>query len=586
MYKRLTISALLLILAVAGFAQGEAALYKTVKTDYQGKADSLTNCFIEKFMNKSKGIFNEKPKTYGKYIYWQQAHAIDVLIYAYERNKDTNPELAEKYKKYMELWFTNKANNYEGATPSITGSYKMFENPFTDDMCWITLALLHMNEATGIAKYYTVAKGIFDNLIIKRANTDEETGGLWLPWKSEAGSGPNACTQSPATLIAAKLYQRTGTEKYLTYAKQLYTYTSKKITFSDGRVEEPPLTYTQGTFGEACRILYHITDEPALVKNKYKTLAFTYINYAFTSDRCTNGKNILRHEGTSMDQAIFKAVLIPYAVNHVLDVEMVSKNRQTIAEFIHKNAQTMYATLDWSRYPTVFCNYDWTQPYTGADNDASMGAMCSGASLLENTARMDKAIIENYNDYYYRTNLPKYSMSMACEETEPGKEYTVKLSMRNNTNITSWKASLSIPDGMMLKDVVASGTVYGENFPEVTVTTDDKGQNFLTCTPESPLAQKSTEIATITLQATDGIKEGEYELKLQDIVFTDVNNMTWTKADTVSATLNVTTPTGIRGIASATSPAASTVYDLQGRRLATPMQRGMYIRDRKKYVVK
>ena len=28
-----------------------------------------------------------------------------------------------------------------------------------------------------------------------------------------------------------------------------------------------------------------------------------------------------------------------------------------------------------------------------------MGAMCSGTSLLENTARMQKAIIENYQDY-------------------------------------------------------------------------------------------------------------------------------------------------------------------------------------------
>ena len=28
-----------------------------------------------------------------------------------------------------------------------------------------------------------------------------------------------------------------------------------------------------------------------------------------------------------------------------------------------------------------------------------MGAMCSGTSLLENTARMQKAIIESYQDY-------------------------------------------------------------------------------------------------------------------------------------------------------------------------------------------
>ena len=398
MLKNLTISALLLFSATAGLAQGESTLYKTIKENYETKADSMVNAFIESFMIKNKGVFNDKYQQYAFNAYWTQAHAMDVIVYCYERHKDNNRALANKYKNYMSLWYSNKANNYAGASTS-DGTYKMFENPFTDDMCWITLTLLHMYEATNITKYYTAAKGVFDNYIIKRAKEDEETGGLWLPWNTDAGSGPNACTQSPATLIAAKLYQKTNQEKYLTYAKKLYAYTSKKIVKSDGRVEEPPLTYTQGTFGEACRILYHVTDETNAIKNRYKSLAYTYINYAFTSGRCTNGANILRHEGTSGDQSIFKAVLIPYAVNFVLDTDMSTTNRKAIAEYIQKNTRTLYGNLNWDRYPIVFCNFDWTKPWTGTDSDASMGAMCSGTSLLENTARMQKAIIENYRDY-------------------------------------------------------------------------------------------------------------------------------------------------------------------------------------------
>lgn len=398
MLKNLTISALLLFSATAGLAQGESTLYKTIKENYETKADSMVNAFIESFMIKNKGVFNDKYQQYAFNAYWTQAHAMDVIVYCYERHKDNNRALANKYKNYMSLWYSNKANNYAGASTS-DGTYKMFENPFTDDMCWITLTLLHMYEATNITKYYTAAKGVFDNYIIKRAKEDEETGGLWLPWNTDAGSGPNACTQSPATLIAAKLYQKTNQEKYLTYAKKLYAYTSKKIVKSDGRVEEPPLTYTQGTFGEACRILYHVTDETNAIKNRYKSFAYTYINYAFTSGRCTNGANILRHEGTSGDQSIFKAVLIPYAVNFVLDTDMSTTNRKAIAEYIQKNTRTLYGNLNWDRYPIVFCNFDWTKPWAGADSDASMGAMCSGTSLLENTARMQKAIIENYRDY-------------------------------------------------------------------------------------------------------------------------------------------------------------------------------------------
>ena len=405
MLKKLTISTLLLLTTATGFAQGESTLFRTIKENYEEKADSMVNAFIESFMIKSKGVFNDMYQKYANNAYWTQAHAIDVVIYNYQRHKQDNRTLANKYLNYIKLWYKNKANNYAGAaassttTPNTSTGYKMFENPYTDDMCWITLTLLHIGEATGTAAYSTIARQVFDNYIIKRANEDEETGGLWLPWNTDAGSGPNACTQSPATLIAAKLYQRTGQEKYLTYAKKLYAYTSKKIVKSDGRVEEPPLTYTQGTFGEACRILYHVTDETATVRNKYKTLAYTYINYAFTSGRCTNGQNILRHEGTSGDQSIFKAVLIPYAVNFVLDTDMTTNYRKNIADLVQKNTKTLCANLIWDRYPIVFCNFDWTKPWTGEDKDASMGAMCSGASLLENTARMQKAIIQNYQDY-------------------------------------------------------------------------------------------------------------------------------------------------------------------------------------------
>ena len=404
MLKKLTISTLLLLTTATGFAQGEYTLFRTIKENYEEKADSMVNAFIESFMIKEKGVFNDMYQKYAFNAYWTQAHAIDVVIYNYQRHKQDNRTLANKYLNYIKLWYKNKANNYAGAAASSTTvpnpstGYKMFENPFTDDMCWITLTLLHIGEATGTAAYSTIARQVFDNYIIKRANEDEETGGLWLPWNTDAGSGPNACTQSPATLIAAKLYQKYGTAKYLDYAKRLYAYTAKKIVKSDGRVEEPPLTYTQGTFGEACRILYHVTDEAASVRNKYKTLAYTYINYAFTSSRCTNGQNILRHEGTSGDQSIFKAVLIPYAVNYVLDTEMPISYRQNIAKLIQKNTKTLSDNLNWDRYPIVFCNFDWTAPWTGEDKDASMGAMCSGASLLENTARMQKAIIQDYQD--------------------------------------------------------------------------------------------------------------------------------------------------------------------------------------------
>ena len=445
MLRNLTISALLLF-ATAGLAQGELTLYKTIKENYETKADSMVNAFIESFMIKNKGVFNDKYQYYAFNAYWTQAHAMDVIVYCYERHKEDNKTLANKYKSYMSLWYNNKANNYAGASTS-DGSYKMFENPFTDDMCWITLTLLHMYEATGIVKYRTAARNIFDFYIIKRATLDEETGGLWLPWNTNGdGNEPNACTQSPATLIAAKLYKETGLEKYLTYAKQLYAYTSKKIVKADYRVEEPPLTYTQGTFGEACRILYHVTDEGTKAKNDYKKFAYQYIYYAFTSSRCTSSNNILRDEGSSGDQSIFKAVLIPYAVNFVLDTDMATTYRKVIAEFIQKNTKTLYANLKWDRYPIVFCNFNWAKPWTGEDKDASMSAMCSGTSLLENTARMQKAIIENYERYQQEQEDAIEAIPEIAETENTHGVYTLD----GHLVRTPWQGTDNLPKGLYI----------------------------------------------------------------------------------------------------------------------------------------
>jgi hypothetical protein len=89
-----------------------------------------------------------------------------------------------------------------------------------------------------------------------------------------------------------------------------------------------------------------------------------------------------------MDQSLFKAVLIPYAVNYVLDADADSRTAQTLKEKLLLSAKTLSKNLDRSRYPRMYCNYYWGSPFTGTT--ASMGAQASGASLLEGVARLPK----------------------------------------------------------------------------------------------------------------------------------------------------------------------------------------------------
>ena len=387
-YSPLVLSVLFIFSACSTDAEWQnLEVTETVKTDpvidWTATADSCTFVLVEQFMNKEKGTFWKSPKNVsgGSYnIYWQQAHAMDVVVYSYERIKNKNPELANTYEHYFRLWLENKANNYNHDENDETG----FLNSFTDDMCWICLTLIHMSEATGDDTYVNMAKTVYDTHIITRARTDAK--GTGLPWKSNDESR-NACTNSPGCLVAAKLYRKYGAENYLNDAKMLYDYIAKNLLKGDGRVEEPPLTYTQGTFGEACRQLYHITQE-----RQYMRKAEEAINYTMTSNRCLQNW-ILRDEGTSMDGSIFKAVFIPYAVNLALDEKASDYVRKRIVLFLQDNATVLWKNLDRNLYPEMYCNYYWGKVFP-SDDIASMGAQTSGASLMEGVVRLEAAQVK------------------------------------------------------------------------------------------------------------------------------------------------------------------------------------------------
>lgn len=348
-------------------------------------ADSCTTVLIDNFMNKNTGTFWSTPndvKGETTYIYWQQAHAMDVVIWSYRRIKKSDPELAKKYLGYMRKWVANDANNYNNTYDNV-GEYGGFFNDFTDDMCWICLTLINMSKATGEMSYLQTAKDVYDNYIWPRAVTDAK--GTGLPWQGSDRNpnSRNACTNAPGCLVAALLYNEYKGD-YLDKAITLYDYCIANMP-DEERVEEPPLTYTQGTFGEACRQLYKITKE-----QKYMTKAGQVLLYAFQSNRCTNTEmRVLRHEGESMDQSIFKAVLIPYAVNYVLDEDAAPYTSRVLKELLYNNAEVLSKNLNRKLYPRMYAGYFWGEKFNGTV--ASMGAQTSGASLMEGVARLEAA---------------------------------------------------------------------------------------------------------------------------------------------------------------------------------------------------
>lgn len=344
-------------------------------------ADSCTGVLVTNFLDKTTGTFWSTPNDIERssgYIYWQQAHALDVLLYSAQRNESVK----DMFLGYASKWFDNYANNYNRDHRG-EGTYGGFFNVWTDDMAWICLTLMRISEVSGDSKYQETAREVFDRYIWPRRLA--YSGGMALPWtnRPEDVTNFNACTNAPSCLAAAKLYN-IYKDDYLDIAKTLYKACIDHMPDSE-RVEEPPLSYTQGTFGEACRALYHITGDEA-----YMVKAGVVLQYAFTSNRCTDSATgVLRHEGTDMDQSLFKAVLIPYAVNYVLDGGADERTAQTIREKLMLCAKTLDKHLDRGRYPQMYCDYFWGTTFSGGT--ASMGAQASGASLMEGVARLEAA---------------------------------------------------------------------------------------------------------------------------------------------------------------------------------------------------
>ena len=89
MNRLLFFTALFAAASVMSLRAQSNPLAELIERDYSGRADSLDYVLTSQFQNTSKGTFYAIPRSYSNansestYIYWQQAHALDVIVYAY-----------------------------------------------------------------------------------------------------------------------------------------------------------------------------------------------------------------------------------------------------------------------------------------------------------------------------------------------------------------------------------------------------------------------------------------------------------------------------------------------------------------------
>ena len=376
-----------MFLAICGSVHG-----KTINEDgsssinWMSVADSSSRSLVANFWNTTRYYFNEASDsiTWGGH-YWPQAHALDVLVDAYLRSGDTF------YRGYFELWLegVRRANGNKWA------------NNYIDDMEWIGLAALRAYQATGIGEFLTVCKEVWDGTTedmndrnaafgIKRAWTDVGEGGIF--WESRRNRhSKNACSNGPAAILAAHLYQAFGDEEDLEWAKRIYSWQKQNLfnattgavydnlnTNTNVTQKDWIFTYNQGTFLGAALELYKITGDKTYLNDAIKAADYTITTLINTAD------NLLRREGRG-DGGLFKGIFIRYFVQLILTDGIGDDVRTRYIVFLKHNGETLWRE-GTDKQKILFGTY-WKTPPAGSTGHTEH---LSGCMLMEALALLQK----------------------------------------------------------------------------------------------------------------------------------------------------------------------------------------------------
>lgn len=366
--------------------------------------------------------------------YWQQAHAMDAVVDAYNRTPAT-AEFAEKKALWLSIydkWFQGvpkkqwmggenwAASKWTTAYPGIkTGNAGGWRNEYIDDMAWMVLTQIRMYESLAkdqpvlAAKYLAKAREIYDDYIWGWAWDPVNKGLLWRMNVNASGVpqtlSKNACINGPAMVIAAKLAHHSTSsadkEKYTAQAKDIYDWMMQRLWKDTGAIadkwtgsaqEGGALVYNQGTFIGGCHWLYKLTGERKYLESAIKATDFTMNSLQLDA---SNGAKLLHSHcignidngNNSVFRGVFLRYFVPMVNETAVDDIAFGKrtgwlyNLNTWANYVWRDGKS----IDKGNATTpgmMLFSYDWRVPHPSANISTPgvhLGNQVSGAMLVE-----------------------------------------------------------------------------------------------------------------------------------------------------------------------------------------------------------
>jgi predicted alpha-1,6-mannanase (GH76 family) len=387
--KKLVFAALLAALSCLT-AHSSQFTTQSSHPNWQQMADGMTNALIKRFWGaefpgyKKRYYFN-----YGSDMsnmttehYWPQAHAMDVIVDAYMRTGD------KKYLDMYPLWWKGAPKfNFAGRKEDA------WWNPFVDDMEWMVLTQIRMYESTSDKKYLKKAMQMYDDWIWTQWGPEDEApwyGGI--TWKTDVEKSKNACSNGPAAIIAARLYNfydeagmkvKKPREQYLAEAKKIYHWLKNTLFQPSGAVADNMarngeinrkwiFTYNQGTFLGAAHELYKITGDKQYLADAVKAAEYVM-------DHMSGNRGVLGN-ATEGDGGLFHGIFFRYFVKLINDETLDTATRRKFHAYLTHLA-TVMAEHGVNKNTMLYGGRWWKAP---ADNaPVGLTPHVTGCMLME-----------------------------------------------------------------------------------------------------------------------------------------------------------------------------------------------------------
>ena len=333
--------------------------------DWNESADLSSMSLVNSFWSSEEEWFYYDNNGKADWNYWPQAHALDVVIDAYIRTGSNS------YKTIIDQWYEGvKAKN--GNT---------FYNEFYDDMEWNALAMLRAYKATNDERFKTATIDVWND--IKTGWNDNAGGGI--AWRKSQPYSKNACSNGPACILAARLYQEFGDESYKEWALKIYNWEkSTLVNMNNGMVydninsetgeinKDWIFTYNTGTFIGSAVELHKIFNEKSYLNDAVLVADYT------TSSLTNN--SVLKSEGGG-DGGLFKGIFIRYFTDLILQDRLDASARKRYIQFIEYNAETLWT--QGTTKPAILFGTNWT---VKPGSITGLTEQLSGCMLIEATA--------------------------------------------------------------------------------------------------------------------------------------------------------------------------------------------------------